>query len=129
MKEVHPKEFEQVVALPAPDRYEHFINTVADWEEAWGLYEDGWLMAVDDDGNRLLPLWPAKAYADACASGEWSGYEARLISTSDLLAELLPNTERDGVLIAVFSTPEGNYIDVPSAQLREDLASACEEYE
>jgi hypothetical protein len=52
------KEFEAVIKLPANIRYEYLIKKVADSEEVWGLYDDGWAMSSDDKGRLLIPFWP-----------------------------------------------------------------------
>ncbi|GAA5497565.1 hypothetical protein Rhal01_03761 [Rubritalea halochordaticola] len=129
MKQVHPKELEEVIKLPAPDRYQYFINTVVDWEEAWGLYDDGWAMSASENGDRVFPLWPARAYAEACVEGEWSGYSAEVITLEDLLVGLLPQLVEDGVFPGVFFTPDQGSVDVKAEQLRNDLLEVCEDYE
>jgi hypothetical protein len=129
MKQVHPKELEALLKLPAPARYENFIRTVADWEEAWGLYRDGWAMSGTHSGDRVFPLWPAKAFADACAEGEWSGYAAESIPLDDLLNGLLPKLKEDGVFPSVFFTPEQGSVDVDASKLIDDLREVCKDYD
>ncbi|WP_370662281.1 DUF2750 domain-containing protein [Massilia solisilvae] len=72
---MHPKQLETVFALPSSERCEHFVKVVADRQKAWGLYDDGWAMAAADDGTFVLPLWPHREYAKACAVRRWAGYE------------------------------------------------------
>ncbi|WP_420491137.1 DUF2750 domain-containing protein [Neobacillus drentensis] len=36
------------------------MKKVVDYEEVWGLYDDGWATAQDDDGNMLIPFFPKK---------------------------------------------------------------------
>jgi Protein of unknown function (DUF2750) len=56
---VNDAEFEHVLALSAPRRYEYFIKRSAGHGELWGLHGDGgWVMAEDDDGRTLFPVWP-----------------------------------------------------------------------
>lgn len=129
MKQVHPKEIEALMNLPAPVRYENFIKTVADWEEAWGLYDDGWAMSETEKGDRVFPLWPAKAFAEVCAGGEWSGYSAESIPLDDLLNGLLPKLEEDGVFPGVFFVPGQGSVEVGASKLMADLRSACGDYE
>ena len=47
-----------VFALPAPKRFEHFVKVVAEREQAWGLYQDGWATAAAGDGASVFSLWP-----------------------------------------------------------------------
>lgn len=53
---------EAVLALPGIKRFEHFIKVIANWQEVWGLYQDGWALSAADDGTTVLPLWPTKEY-------------------------------------------------------------------
>lgn len=50
------KEFEAVIKIPGPKRYEYFIKKVVDYEELWGLYDDGWAITEDDQGNKMIPF-------------------------------------------------------------------------
>ena len=102
---VNPKQMQAVLELPGIARVEYFIKSIADWQEVWGLYQDGWALAAADDGTTLFPLWPAKEYAQACALNEWVSYEPRSVSLSDFTEVLLPKLKRDGVLPGVFLTP------------------------
>jgi hypothetical protein len=55
--DVNNAEFESVLALSAPRRYEYFIKRSAGHGELWGLHGDGgWVMAEDDDGRTLFPF-------------------------------------------------------------------------
>lgn len=119
---VSPKQMEVVFALPGIKRFEHFIKVIADWQEVWGLYQDGWALAAADDGTTVFPLWPAMEYARVCAANEWTGYEPRSISLSDFTGVLLPKLKLDGVLPGVFFTPTSKGV-TPSV---DDLMSALE---
>ena len=124
------KQIEAVMALPASRRYEHFIKQVADWEEVWGLYLDGWaLAAADDDETPAFPVWPAEEYATLCAAGDWEGYEPSVIELDDFLNELLPMLSKDGVLISVFYLPKGVGVNVDSERLSFDIKEELTKYE
>jgi hypothetical protein len=119
---VNQKQIEAVLALPGAERFEHFIKVIADWQEVWGLYRDGWALAAANDGTTVFPLWPAKEYAELCATNEWDGYEPRSIRLRDFTEELLPKLKRDGFLPGVFFTPTSKGI-TPSV---DDLTSALD---
>ena len=120
------KKIEAVIALPGPKAYEYFIKRVADWEEAWSLYQDGWALGETDEGARTFPLWPAKDYARLCAIEEWGGYEPVAIPLDELMDELLPNLKQDNVLPSVFPRPSGiavhREVDVLLCDLRRELS-------
>ncbi|TYP73266.1 DUF2750 domain-containing protein [Paenibacillus methanolicus] len=92
---MNQKEFEAVIRLPANIRYEYFVKKVVDFEEIWGLYDDGWAMTSDDNGNLLLPFWPKKEFAEYCASEEWSNYNAHRISLEAFINDWLPGMQKD----------------------------------
>ncbi|OON59590.1 hypothetical protein B0920_23690 [Massilia sp. KIM] len=111
-----------VVTLPGRDRYEYFVKRVADSQEVWGLYQDGWALAKTDDGTLVFPMWPASDYASLCAEYEWDGYDAQAFSIEELLDDLLPQLEQDRVLPGIFYTPGDKGVTPSVAQLRADLA-------
>lgn len=126
---LHPKQIEAVVALSGPERYSHFIKQTADSKEVWGLYKDGWAMAATDDGEPVFPLWPAEEYAAMSARNEWAGYESSSIALEDLIGELLPMLERDGVLPGIFFTPAEKGVTPKVSRLLEDLHHELSRYE
>jgi hypothetical protein len=126
---LNQKEIESVVKLGAPKRYEYFIKRVADWEEAWGLYNDGWALARTNEGEQVFLLWPAKEYAELCATGDWVGYKATSIPISEVINELTPNLKKDRVLTGIFYTPENNGITPEWDRFIDDLNKECVQYE
>ena len=117
-----------VLDLQAGERFEHFIKTIADREEVWGLYRDGWALAGANDGMMVFPFWPAKEYARLCAEKEWEGYEPRLISLSDFTDKLLPKLKEDGVLPGIFFTPSGKGLTPSIEELRAALSAELSNY-
>ncbi|MCP4699451.1 MAG: DUF2750 domain-containing protein [Gammaproteobacteria bacterium] len=125
---INQKQIEAVTALAGQKRYEHFVKVVADWEEIWGLYQDGWALAATDDGQQVFPLWPAKEYAQLCANNEWAGYEPESFSLEDFMGKLLPDLKDDGVLPGIFYTPSDNGVIPTVDQLLADLNEELENY-
>lgn len=128
MKELSRQQVEAVLRLPGPQRYQHFVKQVADWEEAWGLYADGWALAGSDQGEEVFPLWPAKEYAELSAEGHWINYQPRAISFEDLLETLLPRLDQDGARAGVFYTPDDRGVVVDPHRLLDDLLTEAEKY-
>jgi Protein of unknown function (DUF2750) len=124
-----PKRIEAVLALPGIKRFEHFIKVVADTQEVWGLYQDGWALAATDDGKSVFPLWPAEEYAQLCAVGEWDGQTPRAITLSEFTEELLPNLKRDGVLPCVFFTPTSKGVTPSVDELMSALQAELRNYD
>ena len=125
---VNPKQMEAMLALPGVKRFKHFIKVVADWQEIWGLYQDGWALAAADDGAIVFPLWPAKEYAQICAANEWSGYEPRSIGLSDFREVLLPKLKLDGVVPGVFFTPTSKGVTLSVDELNAALEAELQNY-
>lgn len=125
---VNPKQLESVISLPSSKRYEHFVKTIADWQEVWGLYQDGWALATTDDGGAVFPLWPAKEYAELCAEGEWRGYMPRPIGLDEFIDVLLPKMKSDGVLPGVFMTPSSKGVTPSVGELMAALEAELLKY-
>ncbi len=125
---ITPPHVTAVLALQGPARYEHFVKTVADWQEAWGLYDSGWALAETDDGKPVFLLWPTLEYAALCADGQWSEYEPKAITLEDLLTELLPQLESDGTLPGIFYAPSNKGVTLTVQQLRQELAREMKKY-
>ncbi|MEI8372831.1 MAG: DUF2750 domain-containing protein [Planctomycetota bacterium] len=126
---MHPKQFESVTALDAPNRYSYFVRKVADFEKVWGLFEDGWALMGDDAGNQILPVWPEREFAEALAQGDWATHTAKAISLKDFVEKWLPGMEKDGKQLAVFPTPSGKGVLVAPPRLLTDLRSEMKQYE
>ena len=83
------KEFENVLRLRPEKRYEYFIKKVADWQEIWSLWKDGWVLMGDANHTEIVPVWPHPMFAEAFAVGEWLGYEPKRIGLDDWLTKWL----------------------------------------
>lgn len=117
-----PKQIEAVLALSGPDRYRHFIKVAADQRRVWGLHHrDGWALAATAANEPVFPVWPAREYAERCASSEWSGYEPREIELDEFLYGLLPTLRERRTLLGVFYTPHDKGVTPSLDRLEEDL--------
>jgi hypothetical protein len=96
---------------------------VADWQKAWGLFDNGWALAATDEGTSVFLFWPAEEYAKLCAKEEWASYKPREIALEDLMNTLLPKLKKDGVLPGIFFTPTGKGV-TPSV---DDLLDALKD--
>ena len=99
---LNSKEIEAVSKLPASKRYEYFIKKVADFEEVWGLFDDGWAISEDEEGNPLIPFWPKEEFAHLCAVDEWKNYKPEKIELQELMREWLPGMKKDGIKPSIF---------------------------
>ncbi|MDB5550763.1 MAG: hypothetical protein JWL86_747 [Rhizobium sp.] len=123
------KKFEAIMALDGPERIEHTMKRIADMEELWGLYSDGWATsAADDDETEMFPIWPDPEYAAASAEDEWAGYEPRSIPLDTFLNVFLPNFEEEGTLVSIFRLPSGVSVPVTAAIFREIIEMELQDY-
>ena len=122
--ETDEDELRRLQELPAADRAIQLVQLTVDWEEAWALTdEQGWVVSKETDA---LPLWPHPELARACARGNWTGAEPAPLSLDDLLDDLLPLLEDDGLRAALFPTPDDPGEIVDPAELRRRLGVEME---
>ncbi|QCR31905.1 DUF2750 domain-containing protein [Lysinibacillus sp. SGAir0095] len=95
-------EIEAVHNLSASKRYEYFIKKVADFGEVWRLYDDGWAISEEVNGNPLMPFWPKKEFANLCAVDEWKNYKAEQIELEDFMQKWLPGLKSEGIQPSIF---------------------------
>ncbi|MFD1674142.1 DUF2750 domain-containing protein [Alicyclobacillus fodiniaquatilis] len=126
---MHEKEFNAVISLPGSKRYEYFIKQVCDRQEVWGLFNNGWAMVTDDNGQLLIPLWPRIEFAEVCVdSTEWSGYKPKEIDLERFVEKWIPGMVNDKVMPAIFMTPSNRGVAVDNKRLLEDLEQELENY-
>jgi hypothetical protein len=124
----HKRGFEAVSKLPGAKRYEYFIKKVADNEILWGLYNDGWAMVADDNGNEMIPFWPREEFADACCLNDWRYFKAEEIDLYEFIEGWLVDMKEDGLLTAIFYTKDDKGVVVEPDKLLEDLNEELENY-
>ena len=130
MTDINDQQFAAVTALSADERYSYFIRRVADFEELWTLRrEEGFVLYGDDNGHELVPVWPHRRFAEACADSAWDETAAFKIDLDRWLAAWTPGLEVDGRLVTVFPLPNYKGIVVSSEKLAADLTAECEQYE
>lgn len=121
------KEFEAVIKLPGPKRYEYFIKKVADFEEVWGLFNQGWAQA-EDKNNITIPFWPKKEFASLCANDEWKDCTPKSIELEKFIFNWLPGMKNDSVKPSIFMTPDDKGIVIDCEKLLDDLSEELEKY-
>lgn len=121
------KELEAVIKLSAQKRYEYFIKKIVDFEELWGLYDDGWAMTSDDNKNMMIPFWPKKEYADFCAIGEWRGYTSESIDLYEFINKWLPDMKVDNIKPSIFFNNENSAV-IEVEKLIGDIEEELENY-
>lgn len=118
---IDTRQLQAVVMLPGPQRYEYFVKRVAETGVVWSLYRQGWALAKKEDGTLVFPLWPDSEFAQVCADYEWTGYAPQSFALDELMTELLPQLEQDGIVTGVFYTPGARDVMPTAGLLRVDL--------
>jgi hypothetical protein len=124
---MNKKEYEAVIKQPATIRYEYFIKKVVDYEEVWGLYNEGWASAQDDLGKPLIPFFPKREFAEGCAQLEWEGFRAKRIALDDFIGKWLTGMKADGIRPTIFPT-ESDTAVVDIEIITRDLEHELENY-
>ena len=128
--EMHKKEFENVLKMNGPERYDYFIRKVADWEEVWGLKaEGGWAMVGDQNSDECIPFWPHPEYARACSKDKWKDYLPEPIQIEAFMHKWLVGMSNDGIKVAVFQLPQNKGVIVSPEKILRNLQSELEQYE
>ncbi|SEW25224.1 Protein of unknown function [Chryseobacterium wanjuense] len=123
------KKIENILKMSEDERYDYFIRKVADFEEIWGLSDNGWALLGDNAGNQILPLWPEKEFAELCAIDQWKGYKPEVIQLDNFIEKWIPGMLNDKTLINVFLIPNGKGIVISPDDLNSDLQEELEQYE
>jgi hypothetical protein len=121
------KEFETVIKLSGLKRYEYFIKKVVDYEEVWALYDNGWAITEDDHGNKMIPFWPKKEYADFCAKDEWETYVAESIDLDGFIENWIPDMKAEKIKPSIFWNNEDSVV-LDIEHLIQDLECELENY-
>jgi hypothetical protein len=127
--EPNDREITSVLNLEGAERYSYFVKRVADQQELWSLWGDGWVLTSDDSGRELIPVWPHSKYAALCAKGKWEGNVPKIIELEAWMERWVEGAKRDRRLVAVFPTPENRGIAVEPDRLAFDLELELANYE
>jgi hypothetical protein len=123
-RSVNQQQFESVARRPSRNRYEYFVKWCVDAEEVWSLASDtGWVMAANNEGASVFPVWPHPVYAQACAVEGWAGCMPEAVSLFDWIEIWTPGLLADGHQVGVFPVPNDTRgVVVEPSRLAADLS-------
>ncbi|QKJ33135.1 DUF2750 domain-containing protein [Mucilaginibacter mali] len=119
---------QNILNMRPEERYHYFIRKIGDFEEVWGLYDNGWATSKDNLGNIVLPFWPEQGFAELCVAGTWKSYIPKSISLSDFMDKWLHGMDKDGTLVGVFPIPDGKGIVLSASKIRSDIENELDQY-
>lgn len=123
------QEFNNAIKLTAEERYEYTIKKAADWQEIWGLWNEGWVLYGAKDEKECMPIWPHERFADACRGDDWSDCAPKMIELSHWMEKWIPELIQEQRLVAVFPIPNGKSIVIEPNELQEHLQKELDRYE
>ena len=115
-------QLEALLALPSEERYRHFLEKVADWEELWGARdEQGWLVQATSDGQTYITLWPHPSFAQDAIRRHFPGNFEEEIDFEFLLEQWLPLLKQESIKVSVFPNRQCHSVLVDADKFRADL--------
>lgn len=128
MRKIKEQELRNVVKQDVRKRYKYLLRVIADEEMIFSLTRDKeWVLAADNEGTELVPVWPAAEYAALCAKGEWLGAEPCPIALDLFLRAWIPGIRGDNRKIAVFPIPEHTGAVIEPERFAEDIQAELDE--
>ncbi len=126
---LEPGQLESLLALSEADRYRHFLEKVADWEELWGVRDDqGWLVQASAEGQTYVSLWPHPDFAKDAIRRHFPGNFAEEIDFEFLLDHWLPLLQQENIKVAVFPNRQFHAVLLDAGAFEQNLREAIKNY-
>ena len=91
--------------------------------------ETGWVVARDQLGRELHPVWPHPKFADSAAVDEWAGSRPEPIEIHDWLDVWTPGILESGRLVVVFPSGGSDDVAIDPGQFAADLQEELDKIE
>ncbi len=115
--------------LDAEQRYDYFIQAVADLEKIWILVDEEGFVLVDADEERCIPVWPHAELAELWISGDWAQCQAQAIDIATWLDKWTAGLDGDELAIAVFPHAAEPGVVIGPEEFSETLIEATQDNE
>ncbi len=123
------EELKRITALDAEQRYEYFIQAVADTGEIWILTDDDGFVLVSAEDERCIPVWPHAELAEQWIEGDWAECQAQAVDMDTWLDKWTAGLNSDELSIAVVPDTDGPGVVVTPEELSEALLTATQDEE
>ncbi len=123
-------EANQLLALSSPERYKHFLEKVADWEQLWGARDkQGWLVQATSDGQHYVSLWPHPEFAKDATKRFFPGNYEEEIDFEFLLEQWLPMLKEQNIKVAIFPNREWHSVLLDAEKFEQDLRKEMKKFQ
>ncbi|CAI3796618.1 MULTISPECIES: DUF2750 domain-containing protein [Rheinheimera] len=115
--------------LDAEQRYDYFIQAVADLEKIWILVDEEGFVLVDADEERCIPVWPHAELAELWINGDWAQCQAQAVDIATWLDKWTSGLDGDELAIAVFPHAAEPGVVIGPEEFSETLIEATQDNE
>ena len=115
--------------LDAEQRYDYFIQAVADLEKIWILVDEEGFVLVDADEERCIPVWPHAELAQLWINGDWAQCQAQAVDIATWLDKWTSGLDGDELAIAVFPHAQEPGVVIGPEEFSETLIEATQDNE
>lgn len=115
--------------LDAEQRYDYFIQAVADLEKVWILVDEEGFVLVDADEERCIPVWPHSELAEQWINGDWAQCQAQAVDIATWLDKWTTGLDGDELAIAIFPHAQEPGVVIGPEEFAETLIEATQDNE
>lgn len=127
--ELTADDLNRLSVLDAEQRYDYFIQAVADLEKIWILVDEEGFVLVDADEERCIPVWPHAELAEQWINGDWAQCQAQAVDIATWLDKWTSGLDGDELAIAVFPQAQEPGVVIGPEEFAETLIEATQDNE
>lgn len=118
---LNKNELNAALNLSNHQRYQHFLEKVAEHGEIWSLANDEGWVTLTSEGDNCLPIWPHPDYAQLWATDDWSDCQPKAIKLDVWLERWTKGLSKDETILVVFPNLKEEALLVEPEDLDKDL--------
>lgn len=116
--------FEEIEKLDCEDRYEIFLQMVAEERDVWVLInEKSEFLTIHSEDHEIeyVPIWPHSDFANRHNSSINEKLIAKCVSIPEFFTKWVPGLKGDGLQIGVFPTSGSDVWIMTPSEVKSDL--------